>query len=83
MANHGELVGQFSNGKTAVANNEQIIAGIEEAAYRGMARALSESGGNTNVDIHVDGDPHGMFRVWKDEWRSESERLQKNPVKLY
>lgn len=83
MANHGELVGQFSNGKTAVANNEQIIAGIEEAAYRGMARALSESGGNANVDIHVDGDPHGMFRVWKDEWRSESERLQKNPVKLY
>lgn len=28
MANHNELVGQFSNGKTAVANNEQIVAGI-------------------------------------------------------
>lgn len=27
-ANHNELVGQFSNGKTAVANNEQIIEGI-------------------------------------------------------
>lgn len=28
-ANHNELVGQFNNGKTAVANNSQIIAGIE------------------------------------------------------
>ena len=27
-ANHGELVGQFSNGRTAVANNEQIVDGI-------------------------------------------------------
>ena len=29
-ANHNELVGQFSNGKTAVANNEQIVEGIAE-----------------------------------------------------
>lgn len=27
-ANHNELVGQFTNGKTAVANNEQIVEGI-------------------------------------------------------
>ena len=38
MANHTELVGQFTNGKTAVANNEMIVAGIEEAAYRGFTR---------------------------------------------
>ena len=29
MANHNELVGKFSNGKTAVANNDQIVSGIE------------------------------------------------------
>ena len=29
-ANHSELVGQFSNGRTAVANNEQIVEGISE-----------------------------------------------------
>lgn len=45
MANHNELVGQFSNGRTAVANNAQIQAGIEEAAYRGFMRAMSQSGG--------------------------------------
>lgn len=28
MANHNELVGKFSNGKTAVANNRQIADGI-------------------------------------------------------
>lgn len=43
MANHTELVGKFSNGRTAVANNEQIIAGIEEAAYRGFSRAQAET----------------------------------------
>ncbi len=42
-ANHSELVGQFSDGRTAVANNEQIAAGIEEAAYRGFMRAMRES----------------------------------------
>lgn len=40
-----ELVGTIGN-RTAVANNNQIIAGIEEAAYRGFMRALSEQGGN-------------------------------------
>lgn len=33
MANHGELVGQFAGGKTAVANNEQIIEGIQSGVY--------------------------------------------------
>lgn len=42
MANHGELVGQFSNGRTAVANNEQITDGIRQASYEGMIQALSE-----------------------------------------
>lgn len=35
FANHSELVGQFSNGKTAVANNEQIISGITEGVEEG------------------------------------------------
>lgn len=43
MANHNELVGKFSNGRTAVANNDMIVAGIEEAAYRGFSRAYSEN----------------------------------------
>lgn len=42
FANHSELVGKFSNGKTAVANNEQIVEGIK----RGVSEAMSESGGS-------------------------------------
>lgn len=38
MANHSELVGSFSNGQTAVANNTQIVSGI---AY-GVREAVKE-----------------------------------------
>lgn len=33
FANHNELVGKFSNGKTAVANNDQIVTGIQNGVY--------------------------------------------------
>lgn len=63
-ANHNELVGRFSNGKTAVANNDQIVAGIsagvEDAnesvvtaiysAATQMVNAIRESGGGSDVD---------------------------------
>lgn len=51
-ANHGELVGKFSNGKTAVANNEQITEGIANAVYGAFVRAYSETG-NTNKGSKV------------------------------
>lgn len=59
FANHGELVGQFSDGSTAVANNEQIIAGIEGGVERGMSRALGRAGTSRDVaqaNIYIDGD---------------------------
>ena len=43
FANHNELVGRFDNGRTAVANNDNIQSGIEEAAYRGFSRANAEN----------------------------------------
>lgn len=63
-ANHNELVGRFSNGKTAVANNDQIVAGIsagvEDAnesvvtaiysAATQIVNAIRESGGGSDVD---------------------------------
>ena len=41
MANHGELVGQFSNGKTAVANNAQIIDGIKYGVKEAVSDVLT------------------------------------------
>lgn len=59
MANHGELVGRFSNGRTAVANNEQITAGIADAVYGAFMSAFSQTGGsggsNQPVNIYLDG----------------------------
>lgn len=40
-ANHNELVGQFSNGKTAVANNEQITEGIKQGVREAVAEILT------------------------------------------
>lgn len=48
FANSNELVGQFGNGRTAVANNEQITTGI----YRAVKSAFTESGGSGG-DWHI------------------------------
>jgi len=45
FANHTELVGKFSNGRTAVANNDQITAGIADACYDAFMTAFSQTGG--------------------------------------
>lgn len=57
FANHGEMVGQFSNGRTAVANNEQITEGIANAVYDAFMNAFSQTGGNNGqaVNIYLDG----------------------------
>lgn len=42
MANHNELVGQFSNGRSVVANNEQITEGIAIAVQNANSELLTE-----------------------------------------
>lgn len=44
FANHNEMVGQFSNGRTAVANNEEITEGIRRAVVEGMSSVMAGSG---------------------------------------
>lgn len=59
MANHHELVGQFSNGKTAVANNAQIVEGISSGVYSAVSRAMAQNGGSDKYisnTIVVDGE---------------------------
>ncbi len=59
FANSGELVGKFANGRTAVANNEQIEAGIARAVYSAVVDALGQNGGGNGddraVNIYLDG----------------------------
>lgn len=55
FANHGELVGQFSNGSTAVANNEQIVEGIRRGVYDAVSSAMSNNRGSQDVRVYLDG----------------------------
>ena len=55
FANHGEMVGQFSNGRTAVANNEQIVEGIRAGVYDAVVSAMSSSSSSTPIPIEIDG----------------------------
>lgn len=58
FANSGEMVGQFSNGRTAVANNEQITKGIamavEPAVYRAVKSAMA-AGNSGDIVLNLDG----------------------------
>lgn len=48
-----EMVGTMG-GQTAVANNDQIVAGISSGVYNAVVSAMSQSGGQ-NVNVYLDG----------------------------
>ena len=55
--NHGEIAGRFNNGKSVVANNQQIVDGIAAGVYSAVVAAMSASGGrqDQNVNVYLDG----------------------------
>lgn len=56
FANSGEMVGGFSNGKTAVANNDQIVTGITQGVYTAMMAYNAQTRGqNGSGDVYLDG----------------------------
>lgn len=56
--NRGEIAGKFNNGKSVVANNEQIISGISQGVYDAFMKALSENDSDKaiNVNVYLDSD---------------------------
>ena len=70
--NRGEIAGKFSNGKSVVANNEQIIAGISEGVYSAVVAAMSETqreDGERPVIVYLDGK-----QIYSSVKRTESRR---------
>lgn len=55
--NRGEIAGKFNNGKSVVANNQQIVEGIAEGVYSAVVAAMSETqqGGGQPVNVYLDG----------------------------
>lgn len=78
-ANHTEMVGSFSNGKTAVANNEQITEGIERAVYRAMTDAMAQGGGSVNVELQ--GDAASIFTAVVKENNNHIMRTGYSPIR--
>jgi hypothetical protein len=65
-----ELVGTIGN-RTAVVNNEQIVAAVSQ----GVASAVASVMGNgTNVSVTLEGDAKGLFKVVQREGRAYSAR---------
>jgi hypothetical protein len=56
FANSGEMVGKFSNGRTAVANNDQIVTGITQGVYNAMMAYNAQTRGQSGSgDVYLDG----------------------------
>lgn len=53
-ANHNEVIGSFSNGRTAVANNDMITEGIRDAVASAMVPYLSQIAQNTRETADKD-----------------------------
>ena len=89
FANHGEMVGQFSNGKTAVANNSQIVegikAGVKSAVSEALTPYLSQIAKNTseNSGIKVELDGKVIYDSTVKQWKNEARRTQRNPVPIF
>ena len=64
-----ELVGNI-NGRTGVANNDQITEAMYGATYDAMTKALSENG----MSVILEGDADGMFRIVQKKSREYSKR---------
>lgn len=86
LANHSELVGQFSNGKTAVANNEQITDGIAIAVQNANSEQnalLREQNQLLRAILEKDGmDAGTAFRMMQSQYTERANRMgvYKDPV---
>jgi hypothetical protein len=55
------LVGKFTNGKTAVANNVQIVEGIKYGVAEGISLAVNKSASSNDTEYDV-----GMYKAVRD-----------------
>ena len=78
-ANHSEMVGQFSNGRTAVANNEQIIEGIRQGVYEAVSSAMGNGG---NVNVTLNGDAARFFTAMVEENENAIRRTGASPIRV-
>lgn len=69
--NHGEIAGKFNNGKSVVANNQQIVEGIAAGVYEAVVAAMNATNGrqDQSVNVYLDGK-----QIYASVKKTESER---------
>ena len=72
-----ELVGTIG-GRTAVANNDQIVESVSQGVYRAFTQAMAESGGNQVVEAKVN--DKVLFEVIVGRNRQETMRTGRSPL---
>jgi hypothetical protein len=56
------MVGEFTNGKTAVANNDQIVTGITQGVYNAMMAYNAQTRGQSGSgDVYLNGQKVGRL----------------------
>lgn len=65
-----EMVGSIG-GRTAVANNDQIVSAVSQGVAQAVASVM---GGGSNVTVTLEGDAKGIFKVVQKEGRAYSAR---------
>lgn len=75
----GEIIGDFDDGTTVVANNQQIISGIEQGVYKAVSAALqgnnSGSGSKNVYNFQVNG--RTLLSVMEDEMHKQGKKLSR------
>ena len=84
--NRGEIAGKFSNGKSVVANNQQITDGIAQAVgpavYTAVKQAMSEYG-NAGGETVINLDGKEIARSTIRQINTETRQKGVNPVLRY
>lgn len=57
--NQNEIIGKFPNGKTTVANNDQIVEGISQGVYEAVISANSQNNQQLTGNVYIDGSKVG------------------------
>lgn len=69
-----EMVGRI-NGRTAVANNDQIVNAVSKGVYEAVVSAMNKS--SNNVNIYLEGEARGLFRAVQKESHDYTRRTGK------
>lgn len=87
-ANHNELIGEFTNGKTVTINNEQIVQGLADAIYPAVYNAVSAamknstpSNGASEIRVYIG--TREITDVAIEGIKDRVERTKKMPFPVY